>query len=220
MRKILATIGLLIILVSTGLPVFYLVGGPEQVIWKPIDNVVKIQATDIYGGGWEGTGFFVADDLIMTAGHIVEDANEIWITWPDGKKHKAISWYQETEADVGIIYIRTSKTEHELNFTDPKVGDKVVAIGDPYGFFPITTFGHISGINIIQSYFGKKELVLADVALNPGNSGCPLFKKHTVVALCVGGIQGANNMCFCIRGKICELVLAKYYAIKALEKVK
>ncbi len=183
-------------------------------------QVVKLEVEGIDGDTWQGTGFFVADDVIVTAGHMVEDANSIIIVYPNGDKRTGYDWYQEDSsiADVGIVRVRTPKREPTVPLVDCRIGDDVIAIGDPYGHFPVTTRGHISGLNIDEDYFGEKNLILVDVALNPGNSGCPIIGRRGVVAICVGGIDSANNMCFCVPANIVRLVLDKYWAIERLKE--
>ena len=187
---------------------------------RPTITVVKLEVTNSWGDSWQGTGFFVADDVIVTAGHMVADANSVTVVYSNGDKRTGYDWYQENPSitDVGIVRVKTPERERTVLLVDCEIGDRVKAIGDPYGHFPVTTFGHISGLNINDIYFGMKNLILVDVALNPGNSGCPIIGRHGVVAICVGGIQSANNMCFCVRAEIVQLVLDKYWAIERLKE--
>jgi len=150
---------------------------------------------------------------------MVEDANEIWVTWSDGKRHKAVSWYQENASltDAGFIYIRTLKKEPVIKFANATVGETVRIWGNPFGYYPVLTEGVISALNVDEDFFGEKNLLLTDCPSNPGNSGSPLLNKNNeVLGILVGGIYASDGMGFCTPAKICELSLAKYKAIQAL----
>jgi len=190
-------------------------------LYKQISPVVvKIKVDSDYGG-WEGTGIFIEDDLILTAGHIVDNANEIWIIWSGDKKHKAVNWYKETEADLGIIYIRTLKKEKRLCFDKAIVGEEVYALGNPFAVFPVLTKGIISAIDMSDNFGLTKNMLITDCPTNPGNSGCPLFNKNgDILGICSWGYRYSQGMNYFVRAEVCELVLDKYFAITAMKKVK
>jgi len=214
--------------------------------------VVKLQVEGLYGESWQGSGVFVADDLILTAGHMVEDANKIIVTWPCGYnssmeiekeeltywgwwksgflsiigieilpqyKPYVVSWYQEdsTLTDLGFIYIKTSEIEPIASFDDAVIGETVTAIGNPYGHFPVVTQGIISAIGMKDTFVGGKNVFITDCPLVPGNSGCPIFDKdNNILGIHSWHYLNEEGMNFCVPAKICELSLAKYYAIQAL----
>jgi len=192
----------------------------SQLQSQPQPTVVKIKVESRYEEQWQGTGVFVADDLILTAGHIVEDANEILIIWPDDKKHLAVSWYQETEADLGLIYIRTLEIESVAKFDDAIVGETVRVIGGPYGYFPVITQGIISAVNIVDDFAGGKNVFITDCPLVPGNSGSPIFDKdNNILGIFSWHYLNEEGMNFCVPSRICQLMLNKYRAIQELEGV-
>ena len=190
--------------------------------WQPMDSVVKLEVNSANKyDNWSGTGFFVADDLIMTAGHVVENANEVWIIWPDGKKHKAVFWYQETEADLSIIYIQTPQIEKTATFDEAEIGETVWALGGPFGVFPVLSKGIVSAIDMPDDFICSKNMIIADCAINPGNSGGPLFDKdNNILGVYSWGYNCAQGMSYFVRAEICKLTLDKYYAIQALKEVK
>ena len=195
---------------------------PQEPNWQPVNNVVKLKATSKYGESWEGTAFFIADNLLMTAGHCVEDANSIVLVMANGKEFQADSWYQENSwlTDVGIIDVNTPNIERRMKFADAVVGETIRVWGNPFTYFPVVTEGIISAVDIDEDFFGEKNLLLTDCPTNPGNSGSPLLNKdNEVVGVLVGGIYASDGMGFCIPAKVCQLVLAKYWAIKNLEGV-
>lgn len=197
-------------------------------VWIPIvilvrpaqPDVVKLMVTDRYGQEWEGTGCFVRDNLLLTAGHVVGNAQIIKAQWPDGTIRLAYNWYEESEADLGIVVIRTPQREREAKFDEAKIGEDVWAIGNPFAVFPVMTKGIVSAINMPDDYAHQKNMIISDVAINFGNSGCPLLDKDdNIVGICSWGYSYSQGMSYFTRGEVCELTLKKYNAIKALEKI-
>ena len=193
----------------------------SQVDSQPTVVQIKVDGAYNYGdNSWQGSGVFIEDDLILTAGHMVEDANTITIVWPNGKEHKAVSWYQETEADLGIIYIRTPEKEPKARFDNAILGEDCWAIGNPYGVFPILAKGIVSGVNVPDSYSHQKNMVVTDCPLNPGNSGCPVFNKQDeIIGICSWHIPPAEGMNYLVDSDICQACIYKYKAIKAMEQL-
>ena len=204
-------------------------GIPKLISYQQIKNIkrqtVKIQVEgkkfsewegEYYS--WQGTGFFVKDNLILTAGHMVEDANDITIIFADGKEYKADSWYQETEADLAVIDVNTPNREAELDFDNAKTGETVWVYGNPLGIFPVLTKGVISAIDMPDFYGKTKNMLITDAAVNGGNSGSPLFDKYgKVLGVCSWGYRYSQGMNFFVRAEICQAMLDKYKAIKYLE---
>lgn len=195
----------------------------------PLENVVQIKVIsteiDWYTGElaeWQGTGVFIKDDLILTAGHVVEDASSITVVLSNGEEYFGNNWYQEIEADLGIIVVYTPKKELGLTFDDAVVGETVWALGNPYGVFPVLTKGIVSAINMSDSFSNTKSMLISDVAANSGNSGCPLVNQSgEIVGIFVWHytFPATEGMNYFVRAEVCELMLNKYYAIKALEEV-
>lgn len=189
----------------------------------PLLNVVQIKcevtaSQNYYAfGGWQGTGVFIDDDLIITAGHIVDgivDANVITV---DGIIYKAESWYLCTEADIGFIRIKTPKVERKLNFDNAVLGEVVWAYGNPLGVFPVLTKGIISAINAKDDYGNTKDMIITDSAINGGNSGCPLFDEQgNILGICSWGYNNSQGMSYFVRAEICKLLLTKFFAVEAV----
>jgi len=188
------------------------------------NNVVKIKVLSINGDTWEGSGIFIQDNLIITAGHIVDGAEIIDIIFENEDCYKARNWYLEDVAitDLGFIDVNTPQKEKQIKFIDGEVGETVWALGNPFGMYPSLTKGIISNLSVVDEdyFFGNKLLLYTDCPVNPGNSGCPLYNKKGIVGICVGGIFGANDVGFCIPAKICQLSLEKYLATKKLQEAK
>lgn len=193
--------------------------------WRQLSDklptVVKIEVQSKDGNSWSGSGVFVEDNLILTAGHIVGNAEDIWIVWKN-KKHKAIKWYQETEADLGVVVINTPEREPTAILCNAKLKQKVWACGAPYAYFPVWTQGIISAINvktnILQSDMGKGPFFITDCPLVPGNSGCPILdNKNRILGIYSWHFTNEEGMNFCIPAETCKLVLEKYKTLEGVE---
>jgi len=219
---------IVIILILVGLLASFI---PNNVMPKlPLSNVVQIKCEVEYAAyydeycrptGKEGSGVFIRDNLILTAGHIVDGIGSAKIFTIDGKEYEAKSWYLETEADIGFIEVDTNDVESRLFFDDAKLGEGVWAYGNPFGVFPILTKGIISAINAHDGFMNTKNMVITDTAINGGNSGCPLFDKWgNILGICSWGYNYSQGMSYFVRAEVIELSLEKYDAIKALEEIK
>jgi len=173
---------------------------------------------EYYLTGWQGSGVFITDNLILTAGHIVNGISEADIFTIDGKKYKAKSWYLETEADIGFIEVDTNDVESTLSFDEAKLGEIVWAYGNPFGVFPLLTKGIISAVKSPDDFMKTKDMIITDAAINGGNSGCPLFDEQgNILGICSWGYRYSQGMSYFVRSEIIKLSLEKYLAIKALE---
>jgi len=195
------------------------IAGLLYIKYLPTDpEVVKIEVISISGELWEGSGVFVQDDIILTAGHIVQDADLIYITYLNGNVVHASSWYKEDNIDVGFIKVNTWNKEPVLRFTKPKVGQTVIAIGNPFGYYPVMTKGIVSAIRVYEPYFGMCKLLITDCPANPGNSGGPLLFGNKLVGIVIGGIFPANDFIFAVPSDICKLSLKKYLVTEELKE--
>jgi len=211
--------GILIVAMALGLAFYDILTIPN-----PQPCVVKLQVESAWGGSWEGSGVFIADDLILTAGHMVEDANKITVTWPCDYNLPALSWYQEDSSltDLGFIEVITPEVEPTAIFADAIVGETVRVLGNSLGYSFILTEGIVSAINIASSgdFREQKNVVVIDAAVNPGNSGSPVYNKdNEILGILVRGFRPAQGMNIIIPARICELSLAKYKAIQELKEV-
>jgi len=222
-----------------------------NLVKQVVSSVVKVTIQTDYDK-WSGSGVFIAEDLILTAGHVVDNiaieqntdpeylykvGSPIEVELIDGTKLKVVDTYKEDVGitDLGLIKVKWPEfticivpeptKPIPLVFGTAQVGEQVFAIGEPFEFFPTVTHGIISALNvdIKDDFWGEADLLQTDCPLNPGNSGCPLFNmKGEIVGICVGGYGAINQnsgVSFCVPSKICQKVIEKYLAIKALEEV-
>ncbi|MCP5248522.1 MAG: DegQ family serine endoprotease [Candidatus Accumulibacter sp.] len=134
-----------------------------------------------------GSGFIVsADGYILTNAHVVEAADEIVVRLTDKRELKARVIGADKRTDVALIKIEASGLP-TVRLGDPgvlKVGEWVVAIGSPFGFDNSVTAGIVSAKGRSLPQESYVPFIQTDVAVNPGNSGGPLFNlKGEVVGI-------------------------------------
>jgi len=177
-----------------------------------IDSVVYVEKRYEYGRVGSGSGVIIAPNIILTAGHIVKDANELFVTTTDGDTYKVISWVRDPNNDCALMFLdsgtQLKNISVPVNSDLLQVGESVFAIGSPYGFFNTVTFGIISGLNVKMDFFGEDEIITIDAAGNPGNSGGPVFDmRGRVIGILVGGIRGADGFAVVISSNVCKELL-------------
>ena len=127
----------------------------------------------------------------MTNNHVVEDAEDITVTMEDGDKYPATLVGTDPRTDVALIKVKADgKTFPFVEFSkkDPRVGDWVLAVGNPFGLGGTVTAGIISAHNRdIGS--GPYDYLQIDAAVNRGNSGGPSFDLD-------GKVIGVNTAIF------------------------
>uniref|UniRef100_A0A6H2A3J3 Putative trypsin-like peptidase domain containing protein n=1 Tax=viral metagenome TaxID=1070528 RepID=A0A6H2A3J3_9ZZZZ len=216
-------VGVLVVLAILGIAI---AGTLQEITLKlPLENVVQVKCDvndttyyNEYNSGWQGSGIFIRDNLILLAGHIVDGISDANVFTIDGKEYKAKSWYLETEADIGFIEVDSNDIESTLSFDNAKLGETVWAYGNPFGVFPILTKGIISATNAPDDFMNTKYMVITDTAVNRGNSGCPLFDKQgNILGICSWGYNNSQGMSYFVRSEVIKAALEKYDAIKYLE---
>jgi serine protease Do len=139
----------------------------------------------------QGSGFFISPDgFVVTNNHVIEDAEEITVTLDNGDKYPATLVGADPRTDVALIKVKGPKEFPHVNFTtkDPRVGDWVLAVGNPFGLGGTVTAGIISAHNRdIGS--GPYDYLQIDAAVNRGNSGGPSFNLD-------GDVVGMNTAIF------------------------
>ena len=151
-----------------------------------------------------GSGFIItADGYVMTNAHVVQAADEITVRLTDKREFKAKVIGSDRRTDVALIKIEATGLP-VVKFGDParlKVGEWVVAIGSPFGFDNTVTAGIVSakGRSLPQENF--VPFIQTDVAVNPGNSGGPLFNMR-------GEVVGINSQIYSRTGGFMGLSFA------------
>jgi S1-C subfamily serine protease len=191
---------------------------------KALPAVVNITSTavayDIFYGAVPqrgmGSGFVIdSEGHILTNYHVIESARQVEVTTSDKKKYKAQIIGVDPPHDLAVIQI-PSKSVPQAEIGDSKnliVGQKVFAIGNPFGLSGTMTRGIISSIRSLRGERGFiDEAIQTDAAINPGNSGGPLLNSRgQVIAnnsmLLTGGVEQSAGIGFAIPINTAKAVL-------------
>jgi serine protease Do len=156
-----------------------------------------------FGGGL-GSGFiFASDGQILTNAHVVSGARRIRVTLADGRTFDAGLVGADTEVDVAILRIGADRLPvAELGRVPLKVGQLVIAVGNPYGLNWTVTAGVISALGRTLEAPGVRKmtnLIQTDTSINPGNSGGPLVDSQgRVVGITTAMMPMAQGLGFSI----------------------
>jgi S1-C subfamily serine protease len=153
-----------------------------------INTKVVNQALMLFESMQEGAGSGSVLDKrghILTNYHVVEDAREIEVTLYDGKQYDARLVGRDPPSDVAVLRINAPpESLFPIRFGDSsrlKVGQRVFALGNPFGLDRTLTTGIVSSLNrTLPSRNNRtiKSIIQIDAAINPGNSGGPLLDSH------------------------------------------
>ena len=153
-----------------------------------IEVLVEHEETHIPFG--TGTGFVIDDEgRIVTNNHVVAGANSVQVTFSDGSVAEAHILGQDPYSDLAVLEVDVLPEQLvPLNMGDSNalhVGQRVIAIGNPFGLEGTMTTGIISALGRTLSAqmveltgFSNPEIIQTDAAINPGNSGGPLLDIH------------------------------------------
>ncbi|PJA32062.1 MAG: trypsin, partial [Zetaproteobacteria bacterium CG_4_9_14_3_um_filter_53_7] len=136
-----------------------------------------------------GTGFIIsADGYVVTNNHVVDGADEVIVKMRDGTEHEAKIIGTDPKLDVALLKINAKglKTVRIGNSEALRVGDWVVAIGNPFGLSQTVTAGIVSAKGRVIGSGPYDDFIQTDAAINPGNSGGPLFNAQ-------GDVVGINT---------------------------
>jgi S1-C subfamily serine protease len=156
----------------------------------------KVQAFDFFYGLYsqegQGSGFIIdKEGHILTNYHVIANAHDVWVTLHDRKKYQAVVVGTDRAHDLAVVQIKAPNLQPMTlgNSTNLQVGQKVYAIGNPFGLAGTLTRGIVSSIRQVQEPDGIviEEAIQTDAAINPGNSGGPLLNWH-------GEVIGINTM--------------------------
>jgi serine protease Do len=126
-----------------------------------------------------GSGFVIdASGIVITNNHVIADANEVTVIFTDGQKLKAEVLGKDTKVDVAVLRVKPEKPLKAVKFGDSdkaRVGDWVLAVGNPFGLGGSVTAGIVSARNRNIDSGPYDNYIQTDAAINKGNSGGPLF---------------------------------------------
>jgi S1-C subfamily serine protease len=167
---------------------------------KNIESVVNITSREVsfnffYGlqpAEGQGSGFIIdKEGHILTNYHVISEARQVEVTLHNLKKYRATVVGTDSLHDLAVIQIKASDLTPMVlgDSRNLQVGQKVYAIGNPFGLSGTLTSGIVSSIRKVQEPNGTTidEAIQTDAAINPGNSGGPLLNRH-------GDVIGINTM--------------------------
>src|SRR5690606_40338889 len=144
-----------------------------------------------------GSGFIISEDgYVVTNNHVVEDATKVTVVFEDGSEQVAEIVGTDERTDLAVLKIGGEDlpfVTFESDQEPSRVGDWVVAVGNPFGLGGTVTVGVISGAgrNIGGSNYG--DFLQIDAAVNTGNSGGPAFNTN-------GEVVGVNTAIYSPNG--------------------
>jgi S1-C subfamily serine protease len=152
-----------------------------------------------------GSGFiFSSDGYLFTNSHVVHGANNVKVKLHDGTTRQGVLIGEDPDTDLAILKISDADFGAvKLGDADQlKIGQLVIAIGNPLGFHHTVTAGVVSALGrTLESTTSRMmdSMIQTDAALNPGNSGGPLINADgEVIGVNTATIRGAQGLCFAI----------------------
>ncbi len=140
-----------------------------------------------------GSGFVIKENgTVITNNHVIQNAEGIFVKFTDGKEYEAELVGTDPVSDIAVLKIQSNKKFPAVKFAnsnDSKVGDWVLAIGNPFGLGGTVTHGIISAINRDINMGRYDNFIQTDASINQGNSGGPLFNMD-------GEVLGINTAIF------------------------
>ncbi len=141
----------------------------------------------------QGSGVIISEDgYIVTNNHVIADADDLEVTLHDNRTYRATIVGTDPTTDLALIRIKEDDlpTAPFVNSDDVKVGEWVMAVGNPFNLTSTVTAGIVSAkgrnINILREQFAVESFIQTDAAINPGNSGGALVDLQ-------GGLIGINT---------------------------
>jgi len=162
-----------------------------------------------------GSGFVIDPaGLIVTNNHVIADADQITVRFPDGTELPAELLGKDPKVDLALLKVKSSKALPSVPWGDSdkaRVGESVIAVGNPFGLGGSVTAGIISSRN--RELGGNyDDFIQTDAAINQGNSGGPLFNMNGEViginsAILSGGGGGSIGIGFSIPSKMARNII-------------
>ena len=168
---------------------------------KSDESVVQGNVLRSESDGGMGSGFVYSDDgYIITNQHVVRDAQKVTVTFLDGEAYIGDVVGRDRDLDIAVVKVNPSNTYIQpIKIGDSsklKVGEKIAAIGNPFGLSGSMTSGIVSQIGRLlpqESGYSIPDVIQTDAAINPGNSGGPLINMKGEVVGINTAIQSATG---------------------------
>lgn len=170
----------------------------------------------------QGSGFLISSDgFLVTNNHVVGGATEIEVKLMDGSEYPAELVGSDPKTDLALLKIDAGKSLPAVTFGDSeqaRVGEWVMAIGNPFGLEATVTVGVLSGKGRVIGAGPYDDFLQTDASINPGNSGGPLFNlKGEVIGVNTAIIASGQGIGFAVPVNLVDQVVQQ---LKQSGKVK
>jgi serine protease Do len=164
-----------------------------------------------------GSGFIIGKDgYIVTNNHVVEGATEVTVTLANKQEYTAKIIGRDPKTDIALIKIEPKETLTVASLGDSerlRVGEWVVAVGNPFGLSNTVTAGIVSAKNRVIGAGPYDDFIQTDAPINPGNSGGPLFNlKGEVVGINTAIIPNGQGIGFAVAVNMAKALLPQLEA--------
>jgi serine protease Do len=161
-----------------------------------------------------GSGVVISSDgYILTNNHVVSRASKIRVSFRNNEEHEAEVVGTDPQTDIAVIKIDAANLPH-LNFGDSeqlRIGDEVMAIGNPFGVGQTVTKGIVSALGRSIGLIDYEDLIQTDATINPGNSGGPLVNMNAeLIGMSTAILSrsgGSHGIAFAIPSRMIQRVL-------------
>tara|TARA_B110000438_G_scaffold297312_1_gene343495 strand:- start:104 stop:1528 length:1425 start_codon:yes stop_codon:yes gene_type:complete len=176
-------------------------GSPFEDMFKEFNRPTERKATAL------GSGFIIdKKGIVVTNNHVIQGAEDIFVSVNGSKEYKAKVLGKDPYMDLAVLQIESQENFVPVSFGDSdkaRVGDWVIAIGNPFGFGGTVTSGIISSRNRDIGLTRYDDFIQTDASINQGNSGGPLFDLNGKVigintAIIAPGSSGSIGLGFAI----------------------
>ena len=164
-------------------------------------SIVQVSVVRGESDGGMGSGFVYSDEgYVITNQHVVQDAERVMITFLDGEAYIGNVIGTDRDLDIAVVKVEPTNTYLQpIKIGDSsklKVGEKIAAIGNPFGLSGSLTSGIVSQMGRLlpqETGYSIPDVIQTDAAINPGNSGGPLINMKGEVVGINTAIQSATG---------------------------
>ena len=189
-----------------------------QTLERTRSGVVSLRVRSRSGRGeGAGSGFLITPDgYLLTNNHVVDAGDAITVTLDDGGEHAAQRVGADVDTDLALLRIGSATALPHLRLGESqrlRVGQLVIAIGNPQGLSQTVTTGVVSALGrSLRARNGRliEGVIQTDASLNPGNSGGPLLDTRAqVIGVNTAIIAGAQLLCFAVPSDTARWVVSE-----------
>lgn len=195
-----------------------MVEGVADIVERTLPSVVRVTVqakSESRKAAGEASGVCIAPDgYILTNHHVVEGAAAIRVQWSDEREMSAVLIASDAQTDLAVLKVQASGLPY-MEFGDSaklRVGDAVLAIGNPFGIGVTVTSGIVSARGRTSPARQFEDYIQTDAAINPGNSGGPLVSGQGeligINTAILSPSGGSNGIGFAIPSNVARTVMS------------